>query len=98
MVVEVVETVSVAVPAAAPLIATDAGIEQVAGLVALAGLVVTAQLRLTVPVKPPAGVTLIVEVLPLVAPALSVSELRLAVRANVLKVTVTETELLVAAA
>ena len=43
---------------------TDAGMEQVTGLVGLAGVVVTAQLRVTVPVKALAGVTFMVEVLP----------------------------------
>lgn len=65
----VVATVSVEVTAAAPVMLAEDGIEQVAGLVALAGLVVTAQLRVTAPVNPLEGVTLIVEVFPVVAPA-----------------------------
>jgi hypothetical protein len=96
VVVEVVETASAAVAAVAPPMATEVGREHVAGLVAPAGLVVTAQVRLTVPIKPPDGVTLIVEVLPVVAPATIVRELLFAESANVLEVTVTETELLVA--
>ena len=58
--------VSVAV-CAALLIATEAGMLQVAGLVGLAGVAVTAQVRLTVPVKPPSGVTVTVEVLPVLS-------------------------------
>jgi len=42
---------------------------QVAGLVGLAGVFVTAQVRSTMPVNPPAGVTVIVAVSPVVAPA-----------------------------
>jgi hypothetical protein len=45
---------------------TDAGTLHVAGSLAAVG--VMAQLRVTVPVKPFAGVTVIVEVLPVVAP------------------------------
>jgi hypothetical protein len=47
---------------------TEEGMLHVTGLVAPLGEVVTAQLRSTAPVNPPAGVTLIVEVLPVVAP------------------------------
>jgi len=60
--------VSVAVCAAVPLMVTDDGIEQVAGSVAPLGLL-TAQLRVTVPVNPLVGVTVIAAVLPVVAPA-----------------------------
>lgn len=45
---------------------------QVAGLVAPVGAVVTAQERFTVPVKPLAGATVTVDVLPVVAPAATV--------------------------
>ena len=61
-----VYTVSVVVCAAAPLIVTEAGMLHVAGSLAAAG--VMAQLRLTVPVYPPDGVTVMVEVFPVVAP------------------------------
>ena len=96
MVAAVVVTVRVAVTAAVPAMLTEDGTEQVAGLVAPAGLVVTAQVRLTVPLKPPVGVTLTVEVLPVVAAATIVRELLFAESANVLEVSVIETELLVA--
>lgn len=69
MVVLVLPTVTVEV--AAPLV-TSTELElrlQVAGLVGLLGLVVTAQVRPTLPVKPFAGVTVTIEVLPVVAPA-----------------------------
>ena len=45
---------------------------QVAGLVALVGTVVMAQLRLTVPVNPPVGETVMDVVLPVEAPAAKV--------------------------
>jgi len=68
-VVDVLLTVNV--ETSAPLaIVTDVGdIAQVTGLVAPAGDVVTAQLSPTEPVNPFVGFTEIVEVLPLVAPA-----------------------------
>jgi hypothetical protein len=60
--------VSVAVCAVVPLIVTEVGeTAQVAGLVA--AFDVNAQVRLTAPVNPPDGVTVMVEVLPVVAPA-----------------------------
>jgi hypothetical protein len=68
VVVEVVATESVAVAPAAPVMLTVDGTLHVAGLVAPTGLVVTAQLRSTVPVNPFEGVTLTVDVLPVVAP------------------------------
>lgn len=75
---------------------TEAGTEQVAGLVGLAKVVVTAQERLTVPVNPPDGIALMVEVLLVVAPEASVKVLLDAESANALCVTVTVAELLVA--
>jgi hypothetical protein len=61
----------VAVCAAAPLIVTEAGLRlQVAESLAAVGE--TEQLRLTAPVRPPAGVTVIIEVFPVVAPGLTV--------------------------
>jgi hypothetical protein len=53
---------------------TDAGTPQVGESVGLAMAVVTAQERFTVPVKPFEGVTVMVAVLPLVAPGLTVME------------------------
>jgi hypothetical protein len=64
VVVAVEFAVSVAGTELADVTFTDAGMEQVTGLVGLAGVVVTAQLRVTVPVKALAGVTFMVEVLP----------------------------------
>ena len=61
-------TVRVAVAAAVPVKLAVAGTLQVTGLVAPAGEVVTAQARATEPVSPFDGVTLTVEVLPVVAP------------------------------
>jgi len=62
--------VRVAVPAVAPAMFT--GLVEpkltVGGYTAPAGPEVTAAVRTTLPVKPPAGVTVIVEVFPLVAP------------------------------
>jgi hypothetical protein len=47
---------------------TDTGMPHVTGLVAFVGAVVTEQLRATVPVKPLEGVTVMVDVLPIVTP------------------------------
>ena len=52
---------------AAPVMLTGVVTAQLAGLVAFAGAVVTTQVRLTVPMKPFAGATVIVAVLPVVA-------------------------------
>jgi hypothetical protein len=69
--VDVVLAVSVAVSAVELLIVTDVGERlQVTGLVALDGDVVTAQVSATVPLNELDGVTVIVEVLPDVAPGL----------------------------
>ena len=65
--VEVELAVSVAVTAPDVMLTED-GMLQVTGLVAPAGCVVTEQARLTVPVSPPEGVTVMVDVLPVVAP------------------------------
>jgi hypothetical protein len=63
----VVVTVKVDDSAEVPVMSTEVGDRaQVAGLVA--ALVVMVQVRATVPVKPLDGVTLIVDVLPVVAP------------------------------
>jgi hypothetical protein len=66
----VVEMVRVAVPAVAPSMLTGL-VEpklKVGGYWAPVGLEVTAAVSVTLPVKPPAGVTVIVEVLPDAAP------------------------------
>jgi hypothetical protein len=71
VVVDVVLAVSVAACAVELLIVTDVGERlQVTGLEALDGEVVTAQVSATVPENEPDGVTVIVEVLPEVAPGL----------------------------
>ena len=71
VVAAVVVRVSEEVCAVVPLIVTEAGESaQVAESLAAAG--VMAQVRATAPVNPPEGVTLIVEVLPVVAPGLAV--------------------------
>jgi hypothetical protein len=73
VVVGVVTAVTAAVSAVVPLIETEVGDRlHVTGLVGLERLVVTAQVRLTVPVNEFSGVTVICEVLPLVAPAVTV--------------------------
>jgi hypothetical protein len=69
--VDVVVAVSVAVCAVELLMLTDVGERlHVTGLEAFDGDVVTAQVKATVPVKELDGVTVIVEVLPEVAPGL----------------------------
>ena len=73
MVVEVVDTFSVEVCAVVSVIETEVGDRpQVAGLVGLEMEVVTAQVSVTVPVKEFDGVTVMVEVLLVVAPGLTV--------------------------
>ena len=71
----VVENVSVAVSAVAPVILT--GVVElklnVGGSWAPVGLDVTAAVSATLPVNPPLGVTVMVDVLPLVAPGLTVT-------------------------
>ena len=64
---EVVEIVTVDVPAVVPVMLTGDVAEHVAGLVAATG--VTAQVKATLPVNPLDGVTVIVAVSPAVAPA-----------------------------
>jgi hypothetical protein len=69
----VVEAVSVAVCAAVLLMVTEVGdMLHVAAFVALVGVLVTAQVSATVPVNEVAGVTVMVDVLPVVAPGASV--------------------------
>ena len=81
--VEVVVTVSTEVTAPVPDTAGVAGFKpQVAGLTAPAGPV-TEQARFTLPVNPPAGVMVRVEVLPVVAPATRLSVVGAAERLKV---------------
>jgi len=81
VVVAVESTVSVEVTAAVPVTSGAVGLKlQVAGLVAATG--VTAQVRFTVPVKPPDGVTEMVEVFPVVAPPVRLRVVGLALRAK----------------
>ena len=67
VVVNVVETVTVDVPAAVPVMSTGDTALHVAGLVAATG--VTAQVNATLPVNPAAGVIVNFAVSPVVAPA-----------------------------
>jgi hypothetical protein len=69
----VVLTVIVALTAEVPLMSTEDGMLHVAGSIAPEGLDVREHLRLTAPTKPASGFTAIVEVLPEVAPALTVT-------------------------
>lgn len=72
----VVETVRVAVPELAPVILTGA-VEpklKVGRYSAPVGLDVSAAVSVTLPVKPPLGVTVIAEVLPVVAPGSTVTD------------------------
>jgi hypothetical protein len=73
VVVDVVAAVNVAVSGDVPLIVIEAGERlHVVGLTAFAGAVVIAQLRVSVPVNEFDGVTVIVEVLLVVAPGATV--------------------------
>lgn len=65
---DVVFTVRVAVCAVEPLIVADVGMLHVAGSLAAVGVTVTAQLRVTMPVNPFEGASVIVDVFPVVAP------------------------------
>lgn len=71
VVAAVVFTVSVVVCAAVPVIVTDAGMLHVAGSLAAVGEM--EQARLTAPVNPFEGVSVIVDVLPVVAPGAMVT-------------------------
>ena len=72
MVAEIVLMVRVPVAAAAPVMFTEFVTPQVGGVIPPGGLVST-QVRFTPPVNPFEGVTLIVEVFPVVAPAATVT-------------------------
>ena len=80
MVVAVVVAVITSVPA--PEAIEEEASPHVTGLVALVGLAVTAQLMATAPVNPPSGVTVTVDVLPVVAPGIRVMLAGLAVNAK----------------
>lgn len=69
MVAKTESTVSVAVCAVVPEMVTGEGMLQVGRLAAPDGLAVTAQLKVTAPVKPFDGVTVMVEVLLELMPA-----------------------------
>ena len=74
----VVFTVSVVDCADAPVIVIEAGTLHVAGSLAAAGVI--AQLRLTLPVNPPDGVKVTVEVFPVVAPGVTVTDVPMTVK------------------
>jgi hypothetical protein len=78
----VVETVSVAVCAAVPLSATGLVVPKlnVGGADAFVGADVTTAPRLTLPMNPPTGVMVIVDVLPEVAPGATVTFVPLIVK------------------
>jgi hypothetical protein len=88
VVVAVVLIVSVVVAALVPVTLTELA-EHVGGSLAFGGAVFTAQLKLTFPVNPPDGVTVMVLVFPVVAPALNVSDDGFALSANVAEDTFT---------
>ena len=85
LVAAVVVIVSVAVPAEVPVMLTGL-VEpklKVGGYWAPVGLEVTAAVSTTLPVKPPAGVTVMVEVFPVVAPGVTVTAGPLTVKLGV---------------
>jgi hypothetical protein len=92
----VVLTIKVPVPAEAPVMLTGDELPKlnVGGSVAPLGLDVRAAVNVTLPVNPPLGVTVIVEVLPVVAPELTVmlpplDRAKLGVGTNAVTVTLT---------
>lgn len=83
--------VRVAVPAVVPVMLTGL-VEpklRVGGYWALVGLEVTAAVSATLPVKPPAGVTLTNEVLPVIAPAMTLTAVLLNVKLGAGRLAVT---------
>ena len=93
IVAAVVETVRIAVPAAAPLIDTGLVVPKlsVGESCAPAGLEVIAAVRATAPANPPAGVRVMVEVFPVVAPGATVTAVPLTLNEGVTAVvTITE--------
>ena len=92
LVAAVVVKVSVAVPAEVPVMLTGL-VEpklKVGGYRAPAGLEVTAAVSVTLPLKPPAGVTVMAEVFAFVAPGETVTAVPLTVKPGGWAVTVTE--------
>jgi hypothetical protein len=92
VVAAVVEIVSVAVPALAPVMLTGVVVPKlkVGGLAAPLGLEVMAGVNVTLPVNPPLGVTVMVEVSAVVAPGDRVTAVALRVKpGGVADVTVT---------
>jgi hypothetical protein len=82
VVAAVVETVRAAVPAVVPLMLTgvvDPKLK-VGGYCAPAGLDVRVAVNTTLPVKPPAGVTVMVDIFPVVAPGVTVTVVPLTVK------------------
>jgi len=79
---EVVKVVKVAVPAGAPVMLTGvvAPKVKVGKFCAPAGLPVSAADNTTLPVKPPMGVTVTVELFPVVAPGITVTAVPLTVK------------------
>ena len=85
LVAAVVKIVSAAVPAEVPVMLTGL-VEpklKVGGYWAPVGLEVTAAVSTTLPVKPPTGVTVMVEVFPVVAPGVTVTAVPLTVKPGV---------------
>ena len=82
--VELAVVAMVKVPVAAALLEISSGLVElklkVGGITAPLGLVVRTAVRITLPVKPPVGVTVIVEVLPVVAPAAMLTGVLLTVK------------------
>jgi hypothetical protein len=92
LVAAVVETVRVAVPAVVPVMLTgvvDPKLK-VGGYWAPVGLEVRLAVNVTLPVKPPAGVTVMVEVFPVVAPWVTVTDVPPSVKEGGAVVTVIE--------
>jgi hypothetical protein len=85
----VVVTVSVAVPAAAPvmLIGVVEPKLKVGASTAPTGLEVTAAVSATLPVKPPAGVRVMVDAFPVTAPGVTVTAVPAAVKVGLVTVT-----------
>ncbi len=80
----VVAMVSVAVPLVAPAIVTGLVVPKLnaGGTTALAGLLVITAVSVTGPVNPPLGVTMMVEVFPVLAPAVTVTPVPLMAKAG----------------
>ena len=81
---ELVVVMMVRVPTSAALPVMRRGVAElklkVGGSKAPLGLVVRAAVRATLPVKPPVGVTVIVEILPVVAPGATLTEVELTMK------------------